>query len=110
MSALVATGAPSGARSLRRSASARDGTRDSPNAATSPADERELQAVGHHREPNAAIGLLERWLKWARRCRLEPFVKLARTITDQRAECRRDPARTLQRVPFILHLLVCLWW
>jgi transposase len=33
----------------------------------------------------AAIELLERWLKWARRCRLGPFVKLARTITDQRA-------------------------
>ena len=34
---------------------------------------------------DAAIALLERWLKWARRCRLEPFVKLARTITDQYA-------------------------
>jgi transposase len=32
-----------------------------------------------------AIELLERWLGWARRCRLTPFVKLARTITDQRA-------------------------
>jgi transposase len=32
----------------------------------------------------AAIALLEAWLKWARRCRLPPFVKLARTITDQR--------------------------
>ncbi len=31
-----------------------------------------------------AIGLLERWLTWARRCRLPAFVKLARTITDQR--------------------------
>ncbi|MDQ3729275.1 MAG: ISL3 family transposase [Actinomycetota bacterium] len=31
-----------------------------------------------------AIALLERWLAWARRCRLGPFVKLARTITDQR--------------------------
>jgi transposase len=30
-----------------------------------------------------AIELLERWLKWARRCRLTPFVKLARTITQQ---------------------------
>ena len=29
--------------------------------------------------------MLERWLKWARRCRLEPFVKLARTITYQHA-------------------------
>jgi transposase len=33
----------------------------------------------------SAIALLEAWLKWARRCRLAPFVKLARTITDQRA-------------------------
>ena len=33
----------------------------------------------------AAIALLERWLAWARRCRLPAFVKLARTITDQRA-------------------------
>ncbi|MCA1697523.1 MAG: transposase [Actinobacteria bacterium] len=32
-----------------------------------------------------AIALLERWLQWARRCRLPAFVKLARTITDQRA-------------------------
>jgi transposase len=32
-----------------------------------------------------ALALLEAWLKWARRCRLEPFVKLARTITEQRA-------------------------
>jgi len=33
----------------------------------------------------AAIALLERWIKWARRCRLKAFVKLARTITKQRA-------------------------
>jgi transposase len=32
-----------------------------------------------------AIELLERWIAWARRCRLKPFVKLARTITDQQA-------------------------
>ena len=31
-----------------------------------------------------AIALLEQWLQWARRCRLKPFVKLARTITAQR--------------------------
>jgi transposase len=35
--------------------------------------------------PDAAIRLLDGWLKWARRCRLRPFVKLARTLTDQRA-------------------------
>jgi transposase len=34
---------------------------------------------------DAATALLEAWLKWARRSRLQPFVKLARTITDQRA-------------------------
>jgi len=32
----------------------------------------------------AATVLLDAWIKWARRCRLTPFVKLARTITDQR--------------------------
>jgi len=31
-----------------------------------------------------ALKLLDAWLKWARRCRLEPFVKLAKTITEQR--------------------------
>jgi transposase len=33
----------------------------------------------------AAIALLDRWLAWARRCRLAPFIKLARTITQQRS-------------------------
>jgi transposase len=32
-----------------------------------------------------AAALLDAWLAWARRSRLEPFVKLARTITEQRA-------------------------
>jgi transposase len=32
-----------------------------------------------------AIILLDGWLRWARRCRLEPFVKLANTITQQRS-------------------------
>jgi transposase len=31
-----------------------------------------------------APALLDAWLAWARRSRLEPFVRLARTITDQR--------------------------
>lgn len=31
-----------------------------------------------------AVALLDAWLRWARRCRLEPFRKLARTITEQR--------------------------
>jgi len=34
---------------------------------------------------DAAIKLLDEWIAWARRCRLEPFVKLAKTITRQRA-------------------------
>ena len=34
--------------------------------------------------PKQAIELLELWLQWGRRCRLAPFVKLARTITEQR--------------------------
>jgi transposase len=32
-----------------------------------------------------AVKLLDEWITWARRCRLAPFVKLARTITVQRA-------------------------
>jgi transposase len=31
-----------------------------------------------------ALELLDKWLKWARRCRLTPFVKLSNTITTQR--------------------------
>jgi len=34
---------------------------------------------------DAAIALLDEWIAWARRCRLAPFVKLAKTITRQRA-------------------------
>jgi transposase len=34
---------------------------------------------------HAAIELLDAWITWARRCRLPAFVKLARTITEQRA-------------------------
>ena len=32
-----------------------------------------------------AMLLLDAWLRWARRCRLGPFVRLAKTITEQRA-------------------------
>ena len=35
-------------------------------------------------DANDALALLEAWLKWARRSRLEPFRKLARRITEQR--------------------------
>jgi transposase len=41
---------------------------------------REIYRVDAH----DALALLEAWLKWARRSRLEPFRKLARRITDQR--------------------------
>ena len=34
---------------------------------------------------DAAVKLLDEWIVWARRCRLASFVKLARTITAQRA-------------------------
>ena len=34
---------------------------------------------------DAAVKLLDEWIAWARRCRLASFVKLARTITTQRA-------------------------
>lgn len=33
----------------------------------------------------AAANLLERWIQWARRCRLAPFVKLQRSIVEHRA-------------------------
>lgn len=33
---------------------------------------------------DAAMELLDKWLKWARRCRLKPFVKLAKRITKHR--------------------------
>jgi transposase len=35
-------------------------------------------------DPTDGLALLEGWLKWARRSRLEPFRKLARRITEQR--------------------------
>ncbi len=35
-------------------------------------------------QPFAHLELLDAWLKWARRCRLQPFTKLAKTITKQR--------------------------
>ena len=31
-----------------------------------------------------ALALLEAWLQWARRCRLDPLRKLARRISEQR--------------------------
>lgn len=35
-----------------------------------------------HLPADQAIQLLRRWLSWARRCRLAPFVRLAKTITE----------------------------
>ncbi|MGH3420587.1 MAG: ISL3 family transposase [Streptosporangiaceae bacterium] len=35
--------------------------------------------------PRRALPVLDAWIPWARRCRLAPFVKLARTITTYRS-------------------------
>ncbi|MGE5636233.1 MAG: transposase, partial [Nocardioidaceae bacterium] len=35
----------------------------------------------YHANTEDALKLLDAWLKWAQRCRLEPFVKLARRIS-----------------------------
>ena len=43
----------------------------------------QLRQVLQLRGP-AAIALLDRWLAWAQRCRIEPFVQLARTIRRHR--------------------------
>jgi transposase len=43
------------------------------------------QRLIYRLDADEAIGALEAWLKWARRCRLAPFVKAAKTITLQRA-------------------------
>jgi transposase len=45
----------------------------------------QLRVVFQERDPDAAIALLDAWLAWARRCRLPSFVKLAKTISVQRA-------------------------
>jgi transposase len=44
----------------------------------------QLRQIYHAQSVEDALVLLEAWLKWARRCRLQPFVKLARRITEQR--------------------------
>ena len=41
--------------------------------------------VVFHMPHDHAIEALDRWLAWARRCRIEPFVKLARSITKHLA-------------------------
>jgi transposase len=37
-----------------------------------------------HRDPHEAIEALDRWISWARRCRIPQFVKLARSIVRDR--------------------------
>ncbi len=48
----------------------------------------------YHLPYKQAIELLNAWLKWARRCRLEPFVKLARRITEERSSARTSLERS----------------
>jgi transposase len=43
----------------------------------------QLRAIYHAASIENALSLLDASLKWARRCRLEPFVKLAKRITEQ---------------------------
>lgn len=45
----------------------------------------QLRQIYHASSTDDALKLLDGWLKWARRCRLDPFVKLARRITEQRS-------------------------
>jgi len=45
----------------------------------------QLRGIYHAPTTEDALALLDAWLKWARRCRLEPFVKLAKRITERRA-------------------------
>ena len=45
----------------------------------------QLRGIYHAASTDDALALLDAWLTWARRCRLQPFVKLARRITEQRA-------------------------
>ena len=44
----------------------------------------QLRLVFHSDEPDEAVELLDAWLGWARRCRIPSFVKLAKTITQNR--------------------------
>lgn len=47
-------------------------------------------------EPHRVV--LDRWLKWARRCRIPSFVKLAKAITKHRAGIEATlTLRTIQR-------------
>jgi transposase len=45
----------------------------------------QLRLVFHEPDAEAAVALLEGWLAWARRCRIASFIKLAKTISANRA-------------------------
>ena len=72
----------------------------------------QLRYLYRLQDPTQAPARLDAWLAWASRSRLKPFVKLARTIRKhtRRACSPRSSLGHHQRVPFILHLLVWLWW
>jgi transposase len=52
-----------------------------------------VEALGlvFHVGKRRALGELLRWILWARRSRLAPLVKLARTVTTYRADCVPAP-------------------
>lgn len=45
----------------------------------------QLRQIYRAETPEDGLALLDAWLKWARRSRLPPFVKVARRITEQRS-------------------------
>jgi transposase len=47
---------------------------------------KEQLRIVFHIDYEQAVSLLERWLRWARRCRIGPFVALARTISYYRVD------------------------
>ena len=55
----------------------------------------QLRGIYHADNTEHALALLDGWLKWARRCRLEPFVKLAKRITEQRSRVEAAPHHSL---------------
>jgi transposase len=54
----------------------------------------ELRLVFKLRGVRAAV-LLEAWHGWARRCRIPAFVRLAKSITEQRAAIQATPRHGL---------------
>jgi Transposase len=60
----------------------------------------ELRLLYQLEDAALAPAHLDAWLSWASRSRLQPFVKLARTISPPpRRHPRRDPPRPLKRPP-----------